>query len=329
MRRHRSPSRWCRKMLIDRDGDAANNGTGFGKPAKDLSINFVPVPYPDYPPATIEMKPGERQLWRVLNASAITYLNLAVLLADTRRSRSAWWRIDGVPFDDNGSPATPHRVARSHRRSAGRPRRVHRDGPAAGRPALLVTRTVDTGQGGENDPNRALATIIAAMTARRAALHLAGLAAAARRRRAALARQMSAPVRVRKLYFSEKARGSDRPQQRDEFYITVDGQTPAPFDPQPRSRTSWSAGRRRGLDHREPLDRAARLSHPSDSFPADGHGPARRSTSRFCATPSTCRTTATACSNIRACGCAWIFAIRTRSARSCITAICSSTKMAA
>jgi hypothetical protein len=54
------------KFLIDRDGDAANTGTGFGKPAKDLSINYVPVPYPDYPPATIEMKPGERQLWRVL-----------------------------------------------------------------------------------------------------------------------------------------------------------------------------------------------------------------------------------------------------------------------
>src|SRR5271154_464372 len=47
------------KMLIDRDGDSGNNGTGFGKPAKDLSINFVPVPYPDYPPAVIEMKPGE------------------------------------------------------------------------------------------------------------------------------------------------------------------------------------------------------------------------------------------------------------------------------
>jgi len=40
------------KNLIDRDGDAANNGTGFGKPAKDLSVNFVPVPYPNYPPAT-------------------------------------------------------------------------------------------------------------------------------------------------------------------------------------------------------------------------------------------------------------------------------------
>jgi hypothetical protein len=34
-------------------------------------------------------------------------------------------------------------------------------GPPAGVPALLVTRTVDTGQGGENDPNRALASLIA------------------------------------------------------------------------------------------------------------------------------------------------------------------------
>jgi hypothetical protein len=75
------------KLLLDRDGDAANNGTGFGKPAKDLSINFVPVPYPDYPPAVIEMKPEERQLWRVLNASAITYLNLEVLF---NRAPAAW-----------------------------------------------------------------------------------------------------------------------------------------------------------------------------------------------------------------------------------------------
>ena len=83
----RNPNRWCRRFLIDRDGDAANNGTGFGKPAKDLSINYVPVPYPDYPPATIEMKPGEKQLWRVLNASAITYLNFRFCLTV---SRSPW-----------------------------------------------------------------------------------------------------------------------------------------------------------------------------------------------------------------------------------------------
>ena len=79
------------RMLIDRDGDSANNGTGFGKPAKDLSINFVPVPFPDYPPAAIRMKPGERQLWRVLNAGAVTYLNLAVSSA-MPRSASVWSR---------------------------------------------------------------------------------------------------------------------------------------------------------------------------------------------------------------------------------------------
>jgi FtsP/CotA-like multicopper oxidase with cupredoxin domain len=60
------------QVLVDRDGDAANTGTGFGKPAKDLSINYVPVPYPDYPPATLRGRGGERQLWRVLNASALT-----------------------------------------------------------------------------------------------------------------------------------------------------------------------------------------------------------------------------------------------------------------
>jgi FtsP/CotA-like multicopper oxidase with cupredoxin domain len=90
------------KFLIDRDGDAANNGTGFGKPAKDLSINYVPVPYPDYPPATIEMRPGERQLWRVLNASAITYLNLEVLFNRAPQPLGLV-AMDGVPMNQNDS----------------------------------------------------------------------------------------------------------------------------------------------------------------------------------------------------------------------------------
>ncbi len=61
-------------------GDILNTGMDGGKPAKDVSVNFVPVAYPDFPPAVLAMKPSERQLWRVLNASAITYLDLDVLL---------------------------------------------------------------------------------------------------------------------------------------------------------------------------------------------------------------------------------------------------------
>ncbi|MGA2420715.1 MAG: multicopper oxidase domain-containing protein, partial [Candidatus Acidiferrum sp.] len=38
-------------VVLDPDGDVKNTGTGTGKPALDLSLNFVPVPYPNYPPA--------------------------------------------------------------------------------------------------------------------------------------------------------------------------------------------------------------------------------------------------------------------------------------
>ena len=37
------------QILLDPDGDTINTHTGYGKPAKDLSVNFVPVPYPGLP----------------------------------------------------------------------------------------------------------------------------------------------------------------------------------------------------------------------------------------------------------------------------------------
>ncbi|MEI2602189.1 hypothetical protein, partial [Acinetobacter baumannii] len=73
-------------------------------PSKDLSINFVPVPYPNYPPARLTMKPGERQLWRVLNASAITYLNLALLIGRAPQQIGIVG-LDGVPLQFQGSPS--------------------------------------------------------------------------------------------------------------------------------------------------------------------------------------------------------------------------------
>jgi len=217
------------KMLIDRDGDSANNGTGFGKPAKDLSINFVPVPYPCYPPALLRMRPGERQLWRVLNASAITYLNLAMIFQRAPQMLGIV-AIDGVPLNHNGNPAN----AIEWRDHVGLPPGARVEfivtGPPAGVPALFVTRTVDTGQGGENDPNRALASIIAESDAPepQSALGLPGQPIAA----AALPWLGDvAPVRVRKLFFSEKLQDPANPNSATEFYITVDGETPAAFDP--------------------------------------------------------------------------------------------------
>jgi FtsP/CotA-like multicopper oxidase with cupredoxin domain len=216
------------KMLIDRDGDSANNGTGFGKPAKDLSINYIPVPYPDYPAASLEMRPGERQLWRVLNASGITYLNLAVIFQHSAQKLGIV-AIDGVPLNTNGNADN----AVEWRDHIGLPPGARAEfivaAPPAGVPALLVTRTVDTGQGGENDPNRALASIVTSPDAKTAstlpseheplpppALPWLGDVA---------------PVRVRKLYFSEKLSNPADPNSATDFYLTVDGETPKQFDP--------------------------------------------------------------------------------------------------
>jgi FtsP/CotA-like multicopper oxidase with cupredoxin domain len=215
------------KFMIDRDGDAANNGTGFGKPAKDLSLNYVPVPYPDYPPGVIQMRPGERQLWRVLNASAITYLNLEVLFQRSPQ-RLGLVAMDGVPIDQNGAGEPV-----SWQTHLGVPPGARVEfivqGPPAGETGLLVTRTVDTGPGGENDPNRALAEIVASSNApaARSTLQQAPepLPSSGERWLGDVE-----PVRVRHLYFSEKLADPNDPTSAVEFYLTVDGQTPKMFD---------------------------------------------------------------------------------------------------
>jgi FtsP/CotA-like multicopper oxidase with cupredoxin domain len=216
------------KMLFDRDGDAANSGTGFGKPAKDLSINFVPVPYPDYPPAAIMMKPGEKQLWRVLNASAITYLNLAVLF-NRKPQALGLVALDGVPMNENGEAAD----FVSWQTHLGVPpgARVEFivEGPPVGVQGLLVTRAVDTGAGGENDPNRTIATITAAPDA---AAPRSKLADAPEPLPASTVPWLGnvTPVRTRRLYFSEKLLEPNNPNSATEFYLTVEGQTAQRFD---------------------------------------------------------------------------------------------------
>jgi FtsP/CotA-like multicopper oxidase with cupredoxin domain len=217
------------KMLIDRDGDAANNGTGFGKPAKDLSINFVPVPYPDYSPASIKMKPGARELWRVLNASAITYLNLA-LLFNRAPQQLGLVALDGVPINANGTSADLVDWQNHIGVPPGARVEFIVTGPPKNISALFVTRTVDTGAGGENDPNRALARIIATDDAP----PLRSIFDSSPKPLPAPAIPWLGdvpPIRTRKLYFSETLSDPNDPNSATTFYITVDGQTPKVFDP--------------------------------------------------------------------------------------------------
>ncbi|WP_263375478.1 multicopper oxidase family protein [Granulicella aggregans] len=216
------------KFMIDRDGDAANNGTGFGKPAKDLSINYVPVPYPDYPPATIKMRPNEKQLWRVLNASAITYLNLEVLFGRSAQPLQLV-AMDGVPIDHNDSRIETQNVQTHIGLPPGARAEFILTGPAEGERGLFVTRTVDTGPGGENDTNRMLAKIVALPNAPEPRSKLQGSPDPLPPPTQAWIGSVR-PVRVRHLYFSEKLTDPNDPTSAIEFYLTVDGQEPKMFD---------------------------------------------------------------------------------------------------
>lgn len=220
--------------LVDREGDALNTGTGEGKPARDLSVNFVPVPFPNYTPATIIMRPGERQLWRVVNASSVTYLNLAATFRRGPKFRAEWLgvvAVDGVPLSANGSPSHGIQWRDSIALPPGARAEFILTGPPQGVPAALITRSVDTGPDGENDPNRPLVTIVAAGDApppRTAVPTTAAVAPAPLRPWLGSV----APARVRKLYFSEDPADPAHPAAPVHFYLTVEGQKPTAFDPQ-------------------------------------------------------------------------------------------------
>lgn len=214
----------------DPEGDALNMGTGEGKPAKDLSINYVPVPYPKYPPGVIRMRPAQRELWRVANASAITYLNLQVLYNSVPQPLEVV-ALDGAPLAAGGERNKPSlKVSHAVVPPGGRVEFVL-NGPAEGVAASLVTRGVDTGPLGENDPRRALAVLQVSADApmARAALdeNPPSLGAAKSDWLGNVA-----PVRQRKLYFSEKQENPSDPNSPTTFFVTVEGQTPKAFDPE-------------------------------------------------------------------------------------------------
>jgi FtsP/CotA-like multicopper oxidase with cupredoxin domain len=212
----------------DAEGDILNAGNGTGKPAKDLSINFVSVPYPEYPPAKIRMKPEERQLWRVLNASTITYLGLQVM-ANGRRQAMGVVGFDGVPWDLRGRFANGIAQDKYILLPPGGRVEFVLKGPGENQKEQLMTRSVDTGPLGENDPWRPLATIIGTAGAPEPRSTLPRSPEKLLSPDAALLENVS-PIRERKLYFSEEPQDPKDPGSPTKFYITVDGEKPMVFD---------------------------------------------------------------------------------------------------
>jgi FtsP/CotA-like multicopper oxidase with cupredoxin domain len=218
------------------------------RPAKDLSVNFIPIPYPNYPVPIIAAKPGQRELWRVLNASADTYVNLGVLFngewgkSGLVISHGSWQQLGLVALDGealsniNGKTEIPIPPG-------GRAEFIITT-PPEGMKAELITAGAETSppededkpdaapaalRDDDNTPPRPLARIVSSASALEPPALREPRTIAADSKAASLA--AAAPVRQRRLYFSEKIIDHAHPQTSTIYYITEEGHKPSAFDP--------------------------------------------------------------------------------------------------
>lgn len=217
------------------------------RPTKQISINNILLPYPKYPPAVIKMKPLERQFWRVLNASADTYLDLGIEYGGKRQSFGIV-ALDGVPLKygepgaENYAPQTTHIFLPPASRAE-----FIVTGPPPGVLGHLVTNAVFRGA---EDDDMPVTTKSAAQPALRVGLDdvdsarpLAAIIPSESDSATVMESATEAPqpplpplstvrpVKKRTLYFSEKLVDPSNPNSATLFFITEEGHRPAVFDP--------------------------------------------------------------------------------------------------
>jgi len=199
-------------------------------PSWDISLNYVPIPYPNYPPAVIKMKPGAREFWRVANASADTIMDLQ-LLYDGVAQPFRLVSFDGVPIGSQDGTRRGTIITQTDILipPAGRAEFIV-DGPSTKvKQAIFQTLGINTGPLGDSDPPRPLAVIQVTPDAPTLRRIPDEAAPPGDQRFEGLAK--AAPTTKRTLYFSEVLVDPNNPNGPVNFFITVDGQTPTLFDP--------------------------------------------------------------------------------------------------
>lgn len=150
------------RTLVMRDQlmTAAQGIGGPDQPMWDFSLNYVPITYPDYVPAVIQTPPATQEFWRVLNSDADLILDLQVVVNGVAQPLQVYAR-DGVPLPASSGPVSMTTI------ELGPGARVEFvvTTPHTGDVAQLVTARHDTGPGGENEPPRPIANIVATATA--------------------------------------------------------------------------------------------------------------------------------------------------------------------
>ena len=235
------------RILLIRDQTGAGNpGVDPNAPSWDVTLNYVPIPYPSYPPAIIQMKPGQKQLWRVVNSCADTITDLQLLYDGVPQTLQVVG-LDGVPTGSQDGTRRGKIVNLTDILLAPAARAEFIvTGPATSvKNATLMTLGIDTGPEGDATPPRPLATIQTVVgsgvpvraasiesesnaSAETASMMPAVVGKPGPQRFEGLA--TATPTATRTLFFSETTPNGD-PDDLQTFFITVQGQSERAFNP--------------------------------------------------------------------------------------------------
>lgn len=209
------------QVLVVRDHPpAANFADDPDAPAWDVSVNNIPILFASntsYEPALLNAKPGERLFCRLVNAAAGTILDIA-LVSDSKLQQIGLVALDGYVLRDGDKPLVRdvHHVLIG---TASRAEFIIKIPEDVAQDTTLVTRHVNTGEDGDNNPYRPLVkfNVFTDVTHQGrfmpAATHVQALP---------YVTSTNHVTKTRTLYFSEK-------NQERKFYITEVGATPTLF----------------------------------------------------------------------------------------------------
>ena len=201
-------------------------------PAWDISINGTPILSPDYVAPTLTMSKGKSEFWRVVNTAGDAMFDLQVVYDGVPQSLKVV-ALDAVPTNSQNNQRKGKAVTKTNYILAPGNRVefiVAPPGPSV-KVAKLITRQVDTGPGGDFDPERPLLNLrldqsIKAAAALSSPVDIMPVETGTANPQRFAGLDAATPVAQRKLYFMSVDTATDT-----DFFVVVDGQTPVKFDP--------------------------------------------------------------------------------------------------
>ena len=261
-------------------------------PNHDLTVNYVPgnaftnttTGVTTFTPSIVQMEPGISQFWRICNCTSDTILDIQQVF-DGVPQTFLIVGIDGVPVNsqDGTQPGAP--ITATHYRipPAGRVEIVVTAPSPAVHLAQLVTQFINTGALGDEDPYRPLSTIQLVPNDTQLVDNALPVSTGFTTAQQMFGGIGSQPISVyRTLYFSENP-------ATNQFFITVDGQTPQLFDNNnppsivttQGSVEQWTIQNRAQENHEFHLHQIHFLVQSQNNFAVNGTPPAPGITGQF------------------------------------------------